>query len=86
MKTVAIYDAKNRFPEIISAVEHGEEYTVTEHGTSVARIVSAHGQVAGSLTDELKARRKLISRIKAQREANPVEGFDYHAAIEEGRD
>lgn len=86
MKTVAVYEAKNRLSEILAAVEHGEEYTVTRHGTPVARIVPAHAAASGSSADELKARRKLIARIKARREANSVTDFDYRAAVEEGRD
>ena len=86
MKTVAVYEAKNRLSEILAAVEHGEEYTVTRHGTPVARIVPAHAVASRSSADELKARRKLIARIKARREANPVADFDYRAAVEEGRD
>ena len=39
MKTVAVFEAKNRLSEILAAVAHGEEYTVTRHGSPVARIV-----------------------------------------------
>lgn len=30
MKTVAVFEAKSRLSEILTAVEHGEEYTVTK--------------------------------------------------------
>lgn len=46
MKTVAVFEAKNRFSELLNAVEQGEEITITRHGTAVARLVSvtASGQ------------------------------------------
>jgi prevent-host-death family protein len=40
MKTVAVFDAKNRFSELIAQVEHGEEITITRHGAPVARLVA----------------------------------------------
>ncbi len=40
MKSVAVFEAKNRLSELLSAVEHGEEITITRHGTPVARLVS----------------------------------------------
>ena len=42
MRTVAIFEAKNRFSELLTAVEHGEEITITRHGCPVARIVSVN--------------------------------------------
>jgi prevent-host-death family protein len=40
MKTVAVFEAKNRFSELLVAVEHGEEITITRHGSPVARLVA----------------------------------------------
>lgn len=40
MRAIAVYEAKNRFSEIIAAVEHGEEITITRHGAPVARLVA----------------------------------------------
>ena len=47
MRTVAVFEAKNRFSELLNAVEHGEEITITRHGTPVARLmaVSTPGQL-----------------------------------------
>ena len=39
METVAIFEAKFRLSEILAAVEHGEEFTVTRRGEPIARIV-----------------------------------------------
>ena len=41
MKSVAVFEAKNRFSEIIAAAEHGKDITITRHGLPVARLVSA---------------------------------------------
>lgn len=40
MKTVAVFEAKNRFSELLAAVTQGEEITITRHGSPVARLVS----------------------------------------------
>ena len=40
MKTVAVYEAKNRFSELLAEVALGEEFTITRHGTAVARLVA----------------------------------------------
>ena len=39
MRAVAIFEAKNRFSELIAEVEQGEEITITRHGSPVARLV-----------------------------------------------
>ena len=40
MKTIAVFEAKNRFSELLAAVELGEEITITRHGSRVARLVA----------------------------------------------
>jgi prevent-host-death family protein len=40
MKTVPVFEAKNRFSELISAVEHGEQVSITRRGVRVARLVA----------------------------------------------
>ena len=32
MRSVAVFEAKNKFSELLNAVEHGEEITITRHG------------------------------------------------------
>ena len=59
MKTVAVFEAKNRFSELLNAVEQGEEITITRHGTAGPRLVSVatagqgapgqQGRVAGAM-------------------------------------
>lgn len=84
MKTVAIYEAKTHLSELLAAVELGEEVTITRRGNPIARLVAA--RLPESLAAEATKRRALIARIRANRDAAPVEGFDLRAAIEDGRD
>ena len=35
-----MFEAKNRFSELVRAVEHSEEITITRHGNPVARLVA----------------------------------------------
>jgi len=39
MKTVAVYEAKNRLSELLAAVEAGETVAITRRGRPVARLV-----------------------------------------------
>lgn len=59
MKSFAVFEAKNRFSELLATVAQGEEVTITRHGTPVARLVSVgarteppvgqHQRVAGAI-------------------------------------
>jgi prevent-host-death family protein len=44
MRTVAIYEAKARFSELLAAVQAGEEVSITKHGKPVARMVAPESQ------------------------------------------
>jgi prevent-host-death family protein len=39
MKTVGIFDARNRLSELVAAVEKGENVVLTRHGRPVAQLV-----------------------------------------------
>lgn len=41
MRAVPVYEAKNRFSELIAAAEQGEEVSITRRGVPVARLVAA---------------------------------------------
>jgi prevent-host-death family protein len=81
MKTVPVFEAKNRLSEIIAQVEHGEEFTITRHGAPVARIVSI--RQGDQVSQDVEA---LISKLKTLSEAGKPVAFDVREAIEEGRD
>lgn len=53
---VSIADGKNRFPELIRAVEDGEEITITRHGRPVARIAPLRRSKArlGGMKDRIR--------------------------------
>ena len=38
MTAIALFDAKNRFSELIARVQTGEEFTITRRGKVVARL------------------------------------------------
>jgi prevent-host-death family protein len=89
MKSIPVYEAKNRFSAILVEVGCGEEFVVTRHGEPVARIVPMENAGATVSPAEAVRRRRLMERLLAFREAHPVGEFDddaLKAAIEEGRD
>lgn len=82
METVAIFEAKSRLPEILAAVERGEEFTVTKGGQPIALIVPyRHAPTDAAIAQS----RALIARLRAARDAEPVALFDWREAIEDGR-
>lgn len=84
METIAVFEAKSRLSEILSAVELGQEFTVTKRGAPIARIIPYLR--AGDVAAAQLARQNLIDRCLLSRTAAPVDDFDVMAAIEEGRD
>ena len=85
MKSVAVNDAKDRISEILSAVENGEEFTVTRSGQPVARIVPA-GAVTSAPDRVSPDVAALVAKLKALRDSGKPVDFDIREAIEEGRD
>lgn len=82
MKTVAVFEAKSRLSEILSAVEHGEEYTVTKRGAPIAHILPVRQVDSASMAEA----EELIVQIKASRKGSILSEEEYREAIEEGRD
>ena len=82
MKTVAVVEAKSRLSEILAAVEHGEEYTITKRGAPIARIIPAREVDSASLAEA----EELITRIKASRKGSMLSEEEYREAVAEGRD
>ena len=84
MRAIAVYEAKNRFAEMIAAVEQGEVITITRHGAPVARLV-AIGVAAG--TDPEQRQRVLDSMADLRRLGSDIElGCSLSDAIHNGRD
>lgn len=84
MKTIAVFEARNRLSELLTAVEQGEEVTITRRGAPVARIVSVN---AASRTDaDQRARVSgALARLRALRRGTSL-GASVSAAIADGRD
>ena len=84
MKAVAIFEAKNRFSEMIAAVEHGEEITITRHGAPVARLVA----ISTKGRRPREQRQQVVSAMDALRKlgSGSVLGVSMEQAIQEGRD
>ena len=84
MKSFAVFEAKNRFSELLAAVVHGEEITITRHGAPVARLVSI-GAKAKSSSEQRHRVSGEIKRLRALG-SGAVLGCTVQQAIQEGRD
>ena len=85
MKTVPVYEAKNRFSELLAAVEQGETVSITRRGAPVARLVAE--PVAGR-TSRNEARKRIAAgfeRLRVLRAGISLDG-DLKAIAREGAD
>lgn len=57
MKAMPVFEAKNRFSELIAAVEHGDQVTITRRGVPVACLVAA-------VADESSQRERVASALQ----------------------
>lgn len=57
---IGVFEARNRFSELIDAAERGEEVTVLRHGKPVARIVPV------TAPDDLAERRRKAIALSAE--------------------
>ena len=84
MKSFAVFEAKNRFSELISTVMQGEEITITRHGSPVARLVAIDATAPSSV--ERQARVASQMRLLNVLGRGAVLGCDVSEAIAQGRD
>jgi prevent-host-death family protein len=77
--TVGAYDAKTHFSELLAKVEAGAEFTITKHGTPVAKLVP----VKRKHTPE--ERQAAIERIKELSKGLSLGGLKIKDLIAEGR-
>ena len=84
MKSFAVFEAKNRFSELLNAVEQGEEITITRHGQPVARLVaiSASSQPPDSQRERVAG---AMQRLRTLGQDAGL-GASLAQAIESGRD
>lgn len=84
MKSFAVFEAKNRFSELLATVERGEEITITRHGAPVARLVA----ISASAQPSPEQSQRVAGAIKRLRAlgSGAALGCTVQQAIQEGRD
>lgn len=83
MKSVAIYEAKARFSELLAAVQAGEEVSITKHGKLVARLVPVHTDKPAQNTRQQQVA-ETFRKLRELRKGVILEG-DIKEIIAEGR-
>lgn len=73
MKTVAVFEAKNRFSELIAVAERGEEVSITRRGVAVARLVAVD---TNEQADALRQQgvRDIFAQLRSLRESIDIDG------------
>lgn len=84
MKSMPIFEAKNRFSELIAAVEHGDQITITRRGVPVARLVAEQVEE----NDASGLRQRVASALERLRQIRSglVLGGDLKAVARAGLD
>jgi prevent-host-death family protein len=80
MDEVGTFDAKNRFSELLSRAEAGEEISITRHGKIVAKLVPAEND-----NDRLESARAAAARIREMRKGVTLGGLKIKDLIKEGQ-
>jgi prevent-host-death family protein len=84
MKSMPIFEAKNRFSELIAAVEHGDQITITRRGVPVARLVAEQGEEIGASGQRQRVA-SALERLRQIRSGLVLEG-DLKAVARAGLD
>ena len=79
LNTVGAYEAKTRFSELIERVAGGEEFTITRHGSPVARLVPV------KKTSTPEDRRQAIEEMIKLRDRLSLGGLKIKDLMNEGR-
>ena len=77
-QVVGSFDAKTRLSELLERVSRGEEFTITRHGTPIARLVPVSPTVGADDT------REFIQRWRSTAHTRTL-GTPVRRLIEEGR-
>ena len=77
--TIGAYEAKTHFSALLEKVEAGEEFTITKHGTPVARLVPVKKELTPA------ERRKVIERWIERSKGLSLGGLKIRDLINEGR-
>lgn len=67
MKSVAVFEAKNRFSELLAAVEQGEQISITRRGVPIARLVAEEAPLpdADARRNRIGAALRRLQQIRA---------------------
>lgn len=84
MKAVPVYEAKNRFSELIAAVEHGDQVTITRRGVPVARLVAEVAEASDTSSQRQRVA-SALERLRQIRSGLVLEG-DLKAIARDGLD
>jgi prevent-host-death family protein len=84
MKAIPVFEAKNRFSELIAAVERGDQVTITRRGVPVARLVAEPAQMAAA-TGQRQRVATVLERLRQIRGGLELEG-DLKAIARDGLD
>ena len=85
MKTVPVYEAKNRFSELLAAVEQGETISITRRGAPVARLIAEPAASKASRNDARKRIAAGFERLRVLRAGFSLDG-DIKAIARKGAD
>lgn len=85
MKPVPVFEAKNRFSELIAAVEHGEQVTITRRGVPVARLVAEVVDTSDTASAQRERVALALERLRKIRENLVLHG-DLKAVSRDGLD
>ncbi len=80
MDTVGAFEAKTHLAALLERVAHGETFTITRHGTPVAKLVPAD-------EDTWQPRRAAVDRLKnfVKQHNLTLGGLDWRELRDEGR-
>lgn len=73
MKTVAVFEAKNRFSELIAVAERGEEVSITRRGVAVARLVAVDSDGRADASRQ-QGVRDIFAQLRSLRESIDIDG------------
>ena len=76
---VGAYEAKTHLSELLEKVEAGEEFTITKHGSPVAKLVPLRKKASA------EERTAAIKRIQALGSRLSLDGWKVRDLIAEGR-
>jgi prevent-host-death family protein len=77
--TVGCYDARTQFSKLLKRVESGESFTITRHGTPVAKMIPICAKYKRA------DRRAAIKAIRRLATKNSLDGINRKGLIAEGR-